>query len=76
MRKFLLATTAAAVVLTFTGRVFAETNLQLLLRKSITVIDQPQTTGQGSRRSSAEPQNPPNRPRSPRPPSFRRSASN
>ncbi len=54
MRKFLLATTAAAVVLTLTGRVFAETNLQLLLRKSITVIDQPQTTGQGSGQSSAE----------------------
>jgi murein L,D-transpeptidase YcbB/YkuD len=46
MRKFLLATTAAAVVLTLTGRVFAETNPQLPLRKFVT--DQAQTSGQGS----------------------------
>jgi murein L,D-transpeptidase YcbB/YkuD len=46
MRKFLLATTAAAVVLTLTGRVFAETNPQLPLRKSVT--DQTQTSGQSS----------------------------
>jgi L,D-transpeptidase YcbB len=46
MRKFLLATTAAAVALTLTGRVFAETNPQLPLRKFVT--DQTQTSGQGS----------------------------
>src|SRR5829696_7996986 len=52
MRKFLLATTAAAVALTLTGRVFAETNPQLPLRKFVT--DQAQTSGQTSGQGSAE----------------------
>jgi L,D-transpeptidase YcbB len=52
MRKFLLATTAAAVVLTLTGRAFAETNSQLPLRKFVT--DQAQTSGQGSVQGSPE----------------------
>ena len=46
MRKFLPATTAAAVVLTFTGRAFAETNLQLCSGSPSPVPSE--TTGQGS----------------------------
>src|ERR1044071_6072442 len=47
MRKFLLATTAAAVAFTFSGRAFAETDHTLFsLRKFVT--GQAQTTGQAA----------------------------
>src|SRR6185436_9646331 len=44
MRKFLLATTAAAVALTFSGRVFAETDHTLFSLRRF-VQDQSQKTG-------------------------------